>query len=96
MPNIKSAAKRMRQNEKRRLRNRWFRGRARTFIKKARKAMDAGDLEAAREYVHMAVKALDKAAEKGILHKNNVARRKSRLLKRLHALEAKVGAEKAE
>lgn len=96
MPNIKSAAKRMRQNEKRRLRNRWFRGRARTFIKKARKAMDAGDLDAAREYVHMAVKALDKAAEKGILHKNNVARRKSRLFKRLHALEAKVGAEKTE
>ncbi len=88
MPNIKSAAKRMRQNEKRRLRNRWFRGRARTFNKKALKAMEAGDVEAAHTYVHQAIKALDKAAEKGILHKNNVARRKSRLMKRLHALEA--------
>jgi len=88
LPNIKSAAKRMRQNEKRRLRNRWFRGRARTFSKKALKAMEVGDVEAARAYVHQAIKALDKAAEKGILHKNNVARRKSRLMKRLHALEA--------
>jgi len=88
LPNIKSAAKRMRQNEKRRLRNRWFRGRARTFSKKAIKAMEAGDVETARTYVQMAIKALDKAAEKGILHKNNVARRKSRLMKRLHAAEA--------
>jgi len=88
LPNIKSAAKRMRQNEKRRLRNRWFRGRARTFSKKAIKAMESGDLETARSYVQMAIKALDKAAEKGILHKNNVARRKSRLMKRLHAVEA--------
>ncbi len=88
LPNIKSAAKRMRQNEKRRLRNRWFRGRARTFSKKAVKAMEAGNLDEARAYVQMAIKALDKAAEKGILHKNNVARRKSRLMKRLHALEA--------
>ena len=88
MPNIKSAAKRMRQNEKRRLRNRWFRGRARTFSKKAITAMEAGDVEAARAYVQQAIKALDKAAEKNILHKNNVARHKSRLMKRLHALEA--------
>ncbi|HEB64364.1 MAG TPA: 30S ribosomal protein S20 [Chloroflexi bacterium] len=87
MPNIKSQAKRLRQNEKRRLRNRYFRGRARTFIKKARKAMDEGNLDAAREFTAQAIKALDKAAEKGILHKNNVARRKSRLMKRLAAFE---------
>jgi len=87
LPNIKSQAKRLRQNEKRRLRNRYFRGRARTFIKKARKAMDEGNLDAAREFTAQAIKALDKAAEKGILHKNNVARRKSRLMKRLAAFE---------
>ena len=87
MPNIKSQAKRLRQNEKRRLRNRYFRGRARTFIKKARKAMDEGNPDAAREFTAQAIKALDKAAEKGILHKNNVARRKSRLMKRLAAFE---------
>ncbi len=87
MPNIKSQAKRLRQSEKRRLRNRFFRGRARTFIKKARIAMQEGNLEAARQYTQQAISALDKAAEKGILHKNNVARRKSRLVKRLAAFE---------
>ncbi len=87
MPHTKSAVKRLRQNEKRRLRNRWFRGRARTFMKKARKAIEAGDLENARQFAHLAIKALDKAAEKGVLHKNTVARYKSRLMKRLNALE---------
>jgi len=87
LPNTRSAKKRLRQNEKRRLRNRWFRGRAKTFSKKARQAMAAGDLEQARYYVQLAVKALDKAAAKGILHPNNVARRKSRLMRRLNALE---------
>jgi len=87
LPNIKSQAKRLRQSEKRRLRNRYYRGRARTFIKKARIAMQEGNLEAARQYTRQAISALDKAAEKGILHKNNVARRKSRLVKRLAAFE---------
>ncbi|RME07461.1 MAG: 30S ribosomal protein S20 [Anaerolineae bacterium] len=87
MANIKSQIKRNRQNEKRRLRNRVFRGRARTFVKKARLAIESGDVEAAREATRMAVSALDKAAEKGVIHKNNAARRKSRLMKRLAALE---------
>ena len=78
MPNIRSAAKRMRQNEKRRIRNRVYRGRARTFIKKAQAAMAAGDLEEARDQSALAIKALDKAAQKGVIHKNNAARRKSR------------------
>ncbi len=86
MPNTPSAKKRLRQNEKRRLRNRWFRGRAKTFIKKARKAIAAGEVESAVYYTRLAVKALDKAAAKGILHKGNVARRKSRLMKQLSAL----------
>ncbi len=87
MANIKSQIKRNRQNEKRRLRNRVYRGAARKAIKRARLAIAQGDLEAAREAVKVAVKRLDKAAEKGILHKNNVARRKSRLMKRLAELE---------
>ncbi len=87
MPNLRSAAKRMRQNEKRRLRNRVYRGSARTFIKKANAAMAAGNLEEARDQSALAIKALDKAAQKGIIHKNNAARRKSRLLKRLAAVE---------
>lgn len=87
MANIKSAIKRNKQNEKRRLRNRIFRGRARTFIKKARLVIEEGDLESSRAAALQAVRALDKAAEKGVLHKNNAARRKSRLMRRLARLE---------
>ena len=87
MPNIRSAAKRMRQNEKRRLRNRVYRGSARTYIKKARMAMEEGNLAEAQEASLLAIKALDRAAQKGVVHKNNAARRKSRLIKQLAALE---------
>ena len=87
MANIKSQIKRNKQNEKRRLRNRVYRGRARTFVKQARLAIAEGDLENARQATTMAVSALDKAVDKGVLHKNNVARRKSRLMKKLGSLE---------
>lgn len=87
MANTQSAMKRIRQNEKRREHNRVFRGRARTQVKKARLAITAGDLEAAREATMEAVSALDKAAEKGVVHKNNASRRKGRLMKQLAALE---------
>jgi small subunit ribosomal protein S20 len=87
LANIKSAIKRNRQNEKRRLRNRIFRGRARTFVKKARQVLEEGDLESSRVATLQAISALDKAAEKGILHKNNAARRKGRLMHRLAQLE---------
>jgi small subunit ribosomal protein S20 len=87
LANKKSAIKRMRQNEKQRLHNRLFRGRARTEVKKARLALEGGELEEAREATQTAVKALDKAAAKGVIHQNNAARRKSRLMKRLAELE---------
>ena len=87
MANLKSAIKRNRQNKKRRLRNRVYRGQARTYVRDARAALLAEDLDEARESTLMAVKALDKAAEKGVLHKNNASRRKSRLMKQLAALE---------
>ncbi len=86
MANIKSQIKRNRQNEKRRLRNRVFRGRARTFVAKARTALENSGAEEAKAAVLDAVSALDRAAEKGVIHKNNAARRKSRLMKRLAAL----------
>lgn len=89
MANIKSAIKRNKQNEKRRLRNRIYRGRARTFVKEAREKIKSGNVEEARAATMMAISALDKAAGKGILHKNNAARRKSRLMKRLAALASK-------
>ncbi len=87
MANIKSQIKRNKQNEKRRLRSRIYTGRARTYIKKARLAIEQGELEDAQEMTTMAISALDKAASKGVLHKNNVARRKSRLLHSLKKLE---------
>lgn len=86
MANIKSQIKRNRQNEKRRLRNRMFRGAARSAVRDARAAIASGDVAASREAVLAAVSRLDKAAEKGVIHKNNAARRKSRLMKALAAL----------
>lgn len=85
MANIRSQIKRNKQNEKHRLRNRFYRGKARSFIKKARTAIDGGDKELAQERLNEAIKALDKAAVKGIIHKNNAARRKSRLMKKYNA-----------
>ena len=83
MANIKSQIKRNKQNEKKRVRNRVFRGRARTYVQKARLALEGENKDASIEAVREAVSVLDKAAEKGVIHKNNAARRKSRLMKRL-------------
>ena len=87
MANTKSAIKRIRQNEKRRVRNRIYRGRARTFVKNARMALESGDVEVARTATMQAVSELDIAAQKGVLHNNNASRRKGRLMKQLAALE---------
>ena len=88
MANIKSQIKRNRQNEKRRVHNRVYRGAARTMVTKARVAIASGVEETAAEATLSAIRALDKAAEKGIIHKNNAARRKSRLMKKLSTLKA--------
>jgi small subunit ribosomal protein S20 len=89
LANIKSAIKRNKQNEKRRLRNRTYRGRARAFVREARVTIEAQNAEEARAATLKAISALDKAAEKGVIHKNNAARRKSRLMKQLAAMENK-------
>jgi small subunit ribosomal protein S20 len=86
--NHRSALKRIRNSEKKRQRNRVVRSRTRTEIKKARALMDGGDLENAIPATREAIRQLDKAATKGVLHRNNVARRKSRLMKRLAQLQA--------
>jgi small subunit ribosomal protein S20 len=86
LANIKSQIKRNRQNEKRRVHNRVFRGRARTLISKAQAAIENESKDTAIEAVKLAISSLDKAAEKGVIHKNNAARRKSRLMKRLNEL----------
>lgn len=87
MANIKSQIKRNRQNERQRVRNRVYRGSARTAVRNARLAIETGETEQAQEAMMVAVKALDKAAAKGVIHKNNAARRKSRLLAQLNSME---------
>ena len=77
MANTKSAIKRMRQNERRRLRNRTIRSQVRTAVKTAR-ATDGGDLPTA---IADAIRALDKAVTKGVIHRNTAARKKSQAAK---------------
>ncbi len=86
MANIKSQIKRNKQNDKRRLRNRVFRGTARIAVKGARTAIEEGVPES-KEALASAISTLDKAAEKGVIHRNNAARRKSRLMKAFNAME---------
>jgi len=81
MPNHKSAEKRVRQNEKRRDINRGNRGRLRTGIKKLRAAIESG--EGAQELLPQTVSLIDKAVQKGVLHRNAAARHKSRLTARV-------------
>jgi small subunit ribosomal protein S20 len=87
LANIKSQIKRNRQNEKRRLQNRVYSGTARKAIRKTLVAIESGEKEDARSKAMAAMKALDKAAAKGVIHKNNAARRKSRLMKQLNSME---------
>jgi len=87
LANIQSQIKRNKQNEKRRLRNRAALGTARSAVIKARAAFEAGSPET-KEAVLKAISELDKAAEQGVIHKNNAARRKSRLMKKLASLKS--------
>ncbi len=83
MPNNAAAEKRMRQEKKRRLRNRMVKSSVKTQITKARQAITSGADD--QEAVRAAVSELDRAAKKGVIHRNNAARRKSRLMKQLNA-----------
>jgi small subunit ribosomal protein S20 len=85
--NIKSQIKRNKQNEKRRIRNKAVRSELRTRTKNAVATAEAG-AENAAEAERLAMKRIDKAATKGVIHKNAAARRKSRLAKRLAAASA--------
>lgn len=86
MPNHKSAKKRVRQNEKRRAINRSSTSALRTQIKKLRAAVGTGDQQNAQEILNPTVAAIDKAVNKGVLHKNTAARYKSRLTSRVNGL----------
>ena len=87
MANTKSAQKHMRQDIKRRVRNRVVRSSARTYVKRARVLINAGEMDESVAAVHEAISALDRAVAKGVIHRNNAARRKSRLMKRLHVAQ---------
>jgi small subunit ribosomal protein S20 len=81
--NIKSQIKRNRQNEKRHQRNKAVKSELRTYVRKFREAADAGNVDEATEALRVACRQLDKAASKGVIHKNQAANRKSAIAKRL-------------
>lgn len=88
MANIKSAKKRIKTNLKRRLRNKMAKSRVKTAIRSLREAVQAGEVVTAQEKFVQVQKLLDTAAGKGILHKNNAARKKSRLAALLKKIKA--------
>ena len=92
MPHTKSADKRVRQNEKRRLRNKAQRSATRTQVKKFIAAAEAGGRELAEKEFHLAVSAVDKATKAGIFHGNKAARLKAGLAARLNRVDAAASA----
>ncbi len=88
MANIKSAIKRIRSSERKRMRNKPVRTALKTYIRSAQARINAGQTDESAEAVVRAISALDKAANKGIIHRNQAARRKSRLMAKLNKLTA--------
>jgi small subunit ribosomal protein S20 len=86
--NIKSQIKRNKQNEKRRLRNKSVKSSLKTAIRKFHEAAAAGDTETATSLMRDASRKLDKAASKGVIHKNQAANRKSAISQKLNSLAA--------
>ena len=84
MPNIKSVKKDVKKSRERRLRNQSAKSAVKTAIKKSRTVI-AGDVAAAPDVVRKAIALIDRVEDKGIIHRNTAARRKSRLMKRLNA-----------
>ena len=84
MPQSKSAQKEVRASKKRQLRNKSIRSLCKTNITKAERLIFSGEPGSGREVVSDAISSLDKASEKGVIHPNNAARRKSRLMKKLN------------
>lgn len=89
MANTQSAKERIRNSARKAIFNRLHRSRARTYVKKTRALIAQKNLTAAREEIVKAISALDRAAGKGVIHPNNAARRKSRLVKLLNKASAK-------
>jgi small subunit ribosomal protein S20 len=85
LPTHKSAAKRLRQDRKRHKRNVAVKSKLKTFAKKVEEQIQKGDIDKAKEVLREAISSLDKAAQKGIIHKNKAARKKSTLMKKVNA-----------
>jgi small subunit ribosomal protein S20 len=85
--NIKSQIKRIKTNEKARLRNKAVKSELRTAIRRTREAVEAGDAGKAVEAQRAAARKLDKAVSKGVIHKNQAANKKAALAKRVQALQ---------
>ena len=88
MPNTRSARKQVRVIQRRQLRNKSIQSLCKTNITKAERLIFSGELESAQEAAVAAISSLDRAAEKGVIHPNNAARRKSRLMKKLNEAQA--------
>ncbi|HUN24415.1 MAG TPA: 30S ribosomal protein S20 [Anaerolineales bacterium] len=88
MANTKSAQKRARQTEKRTLVNKSRRSAVRTAVRVVREALAEGNAADAESKLVNAISALDRAAQRGLIHKNNASRRKGRLMAQLAALKA--------
>jgi small subunit ribosomal protein S20 len=86
--NIKSQIKRNKQNEKRRLRNKAVKSSLKTAIRKFNETSATGDVESATTLMRAAARQLDKAASKGVIHKNQAANRKAAIAKKLAGLSA--------
>ncbi len=86
MANIKSQIKRNRQNERRHERNKSVKSALKTAVRRFREAADAGDAAAAGDAMRQASRMLDKAASKGVIHKNQAANRKSSIARRAASL----------
>lgn len=86
MANIKSQKKRNLTNEKRRVRNQAYKSELKTYVRKVREAVAAGDKDAAVTTLAQASRKLDKAVSKGVIHKNQAAQRKSKLAKAVNSL----------
>ncbi|MSS84556.1 30S ribosomal protein S20 [Actinomycetaceae bacterium WB03_NA08] len=87
MANIKSQKKRIKTNEKRRVRNQAVKSELKTLVRKTREAVDAGDKAAAEENLRVASRKLDVAVSKGVIHRNQARNRKSKLAKRVNAMD---------
>ena len=88
MPNIKSVMKDVKKSRERHQRNIAVKSKIKTYVKKAKATIETGDAEATKQAISTVVSVIDRAAEKGIIHKNAAARRKSRVMRAANKAQA--------